>query len=220
MEITSLSIWFLLVLTPGILSNLFFESLIPLKKGKQFSYLIIRCWLLGISGYATYYLLGKFLEFFLGNLEIVDIVKLLQGQTIAPVSISILFFSSLSGILNTLLLSKILKEKVFHRFCRWIKITKSYGDIDVWSLLMNNLEFDKWCVVRETKNNICYLGWVQAFSDHHFDLEIMIRDVTVYLNDTGEYLYESPLIYLAKDSKDLSFEFYKGQEKDKNEEKR
>lgn len=220
LEITSLSIWFLLVLTPGIISNLFFESLIPLRKDKIFSYLIIRCWLLGIFGYATYYLLGKILEFFLGNLGIIDIVKLLQNQTSIDISLSVLIFASIGGLLNALFLSKLSKEKTFHQFCRWLKVSKSHGDIDVWAFTNNTLDLEQWVVVRDPKNNLCYLGWIQAFSENHFEFEILISDVTIYYNDSGEFLYESPLVYLAKDLKELSFEFYRQPREQKNEEKR
>ncbi len=208
MEITSFSIWLFLIFTPGILSNLFLESLVPLKKAKDIAHLIIRCWLLGIASYGTYFVIGKTLGIFFGNLGILDIVILLQDPNQKPISFSILITASFFGFLNSLLLSKILMEKTVHKFCKIINVSKKLPDMDVWAFLCDCLNSNQWLVVRDPKNNLCYLGWIQNFSDSHFDFELLIRDVTVYYNNSGEYLYEAPIIYLSKDIKELSFEIY------------
>lgn len=53
---------------------------------------------------------------------------------------------------------------------------------------------------------MAYLGWVRAFSDPEQKRELILQDVDIYTNDTGEYCYSAPLMYLARQRDDMTVE--------------
>ena len=59
---------------------------------------------------------------------------------------------------------------------------------------------------RDHSNDLILDGWVQAFSDDSKDAEILIRDVSVYKNSTGERLYQIGAMYLSRNRQDISIE--------------
>ena len=95
--------------------------------------------------------------------------------------------------------------KFFNRFARFIGLTKTFGELDVWGYLMNMKEV-VWVTVRDHKNDLIYDGWVQAFSDDSKDAEILLRDVSLYKNSTGEKLYQAGAVYISRNREDISIE--------------
>jgi hypothetical protein len=64
-------------------------------------------------------------------------------------------------------------------------------------------------VVRDVGWDLIYEGWLQAVSDKDEDDEMMLRDVAIFRNSTGELLYEVPGVYLSKKKNALIIEFPK-----------
>lgn len=60
--------------------------------------------------------------------------------------------------------------------------------------------------VRDHSNDLILDGWVQAFSDDSKDAEILLRDVSVYKNSTGERLYQVGAMYVSRNRQDISIE--------------
>lgn len=81
----------------------------------------------------------------------------------------------------------------------------SFGELDVWGYTLNLKEV-VWVTVRDHKNDLIYDGWVQAFSDDSRDAEVLLRDVSVYKNSTGEKLYQVGGVYLSRNREDISIE--------------
>ncbi|MBF8276038.1 MAG: hypothetical protein HW390_1111 [Candidatus Brocadiaceae bacterium] len=71
---------------------------------------------------------------------------------------------------------------------------------------MLNIKGTVWVAVRDHKNNLIYDGWVQAFSDDSKDAELLLRDVSIYNNDSGECLYQVGAVYLSRKREDISIE--------------
>ncbi len=64
----------------------------------------------------------------------------------------------------------------------------------------------EWVTIRDISNNLMYDGWVQAFSDNSKEAELLLGDVAVYKNDTGEHLYDIDSQYLSLDRNNISIE--------------
>jgi hypothetical protein len=60
---------------------------------------------------------------------------------------------------------------------------------------------------RDHNLNLYYQGWVQAFSESHEENEILLRNVEVFKNDTGELIYSVPGMYITRNKSDLTLEF-------------
>ncbi len=60
--------------------------------------------------------------------------------------------------------------------------------------------------MRDHKLDLVYFGWIEVFSDSEKERELLLRDVKVYSNTTGEHLYDASVIYIARDRYDLTLE--------------
>ena len=87
-----------------------------------------------------------------------------------------------------------------------MKVTPKFGQPNVWSFALNANEV-KWATVRDLQNNLMFQGYIRAFSDVEDPAEILLTQVCVYNEKTGERLYEADTIYLARDKSNLTIEF-------------
>lgn len=95
--------------------------------------------------------------------------------------------------------------KLVSKFGRFIRVTRRYGDEDVWAFLHNTPSID-WVFVRDHRLGLVYYGWIRAFSDSGERRELLLEDVSVYDNASGDLLYESEAIYVSRDYYDMSIE--------------
>ena len=98
-------------------------------------------------------------------------------------------------------------HKLLSRFLRWIKVTKRYGDEDVWDFVFNSGDpMSEYVNVRDFEKKIVYSGYVSGFSESGKLRELILRDVQVYDLD-GQLLYPMPNIYLSRAAEDMHIEF-------------
>lgn len=88
---------------------------------------------------------------------------------------------------------------------RLIRVTRRFGDQDVWEYVLNRPEVT-WAVARDHRTNLTYYGYIRAFSDSGYDRELFMLQVSVYSNESGLLLYESPAVFLSRARHDLSIE--------------
>ncbi len=139
-----------------------------------------------------------------------------------PLDIEIIFFDALTNTSTKLQWSEILlaaglsfplafvisffaERKSIHRLAQRIGVTKKFGDLDVWDFMFNSKEVE-WVVVRDVKNDLMFEGWVLSFSDIGEIRELLLRDVRVYRNSTGEQHYEVGGLYLCRQKDDMIVE--------------
>jgi hypothetical protein len=79
------------------------------------------------------------------------------------------------------------------------------GDLDVWGLLFNSPEGNV-VLVRDVPQNRAYIGIVEGASETANDAELLLRAVTVFENSTSRKLYDTELVYLARDWRDVIIE--------------
>ncbi len=97
-------------------------------------------------------------------------------------------------------------HKAINRIGRLLRVTKSFGDEDVWDFFHNMDMEEEWIFVRDHKRNLLYFGWVLAYSASARERELVLRDVDVYDNDTALRLYSSDVLYVCSDKHDLTLE--------------
>lgn len=94
------------------------------------------------------------------------------------------------------------------------------SDPDVLRHLFNPLE--NWIYIRDLENDICYLGWLIAFSDNPDNPEdkeeLLLKNTIVYKNSTGNELYRTGYTYLNLDRK-MIVELAESQNKTENKKK-
>ena len=212
MEFTSLTIRLLLLFFPGIVCYVTVDTL-TVHRDRKTHEVFLLSFVYGVLAYLIYSICKA-----LGNTTL-DQVK---GLYIPPPKIS--FLTALAGdvakidvieICAVTILAVILGIAVsvaFNRYwihdaARWFKITKKFGQPDVWSFAFNTNEVE-WATIRDLERNQMFQGYIRAFSDiEEGRKEVLLTEVTVYNETTGERLYEADHMYLARNRDNITIEF-------------
>ncbi len=96
-------------------------------------------------------------------------------------------------------------HKVINKIGRLLRLTKTYGDDDVWAYLHNSSDFD-WVFVRDYSKSITYYGHIKAFSDSYKVRELVLIDVRVYSNVDGKEIDMLPAVYLSFPDNNITIE--------------
>lgn len=119
-----------------------------------------------------------------------------------------IIIASLIGVPVAFSASAFHTYKLANRIGRFIRVTRRFGDEDVWDYFNNlpDIPEYEWVFVRDHKTGLVYFGWIYAYSDSEKDRELLMCDVDVYTNDKGEFLYKTGMLYLCRDRYDLTIE--------------
>jgi len=131
-------------------------------------------------------------------------LEALLDQT-KPLEWGEILYASAIALMLAVVASYLDSYKCIDRFARRIRATNRCGDDDVWDLLQNSPEVD-WVFVRDHKLGLLYFAWIGAFSDSEKERELLLQDVRVHSNDTGEFLYATKAMYLSRGKYDLTIE--------------
>lgn len=71
-----------------------------------------------------------------------------------------------------------------------------------------NSDTINWIVIRDQANDLMYQGQVAQFSDEEDPRELVLSDVSVFVNETGKHMYDVPLMYLSLEKKNVTFEVH------------
>ena len=72
----------------------------------------------------------------------------------------------------------------------------------------------EWVIVRDHKINLLYFGWIQAYSDSYKERELLMGDVSVCDNESGEFIYETEWLYFCRNKYDITIEIPKIQDRE------
>jgi len=117
----------------------------------------------------------------------------------------ILLYICLVGILISIIVSYFHNYKLINKIGRLLRVTRSFGDENVWEFLNNSPEL-AWVYLRDLTNDLTYYGRVLAFSTSDKKRELLLGAVTVFQGSTSEKLYNMEAIYLSKDDFDFVLE--------------
>jgi hypothetical protein len=104
--------------------------------------------------------------------------------------------SAVLALLFAFALAAARNHNLLHRAAERLRISRQFGEVDVWGHFMNSPEV-RWISVRDLAADRVYQGWLDAFSDSGTEPQLLLRDVEVYQNSTGTKLYERKRVYLA-----------------------
>ena len=203
MEINLVILQFAIIFLPGLIwAGL--DSRYALKsKPSEFQY-TLRAFLFGLASYAVtfgiYALLGW--PFNLADLS---------GAAATGIFTPAIFKEVLSAVVVGLVLAILWlyssNYKWDTRFLQKIGATKTYGDEDVWDFTFNSpVAAVEYVHFRDFANRIVYAGWVKEFSETEKLRELVLRDAQIYDFD-GNKLFDTPLVYLARDPENIHIEF-------------
>lgn len=185
MEVNEFLFNLLLLFFPGIICAYIIDSL-TVHRQRETVFFLLQSFVFGIVAYFVYWGVLGGLHYVLPA-KINTTVTFLDNLTNATVKYSFreIFFVTIVAIIIGCTASVLSGNKLPHKLARKLLLTKKFGDMDVWGYFMNK-EDVVWATVRDHPNNLVYDGWIEAFSDDSKDAELLLRDVSVYKNDTVE----------------------------------
>ncbi|HEX8317130.1 DUF6338 family protein [Longimicrobium sp.] len=208
MELSTFTLRVVLLFFPGVLCALLVDSLTAHRERTPAQFLT-NAFVLGVGSYLLLYtgwavsaggaaLLGlpapPHVSFFV---TLLDGSKSLAGGEIA--------LTGLIAILLGGIASAAINHKVAHRVARRLRLSRAFGDLDVWALMFNSPE-TTWITVRDQAHQLTYFGWVEAFSDTYDKAELLLGQVEVFDSATGGKLYGADRVYLARPAEALTIE--------------
>jgi hypothetical protein len=220
MELTDFTFKLLVLFLPGLVCGMIVDTYTEHKPRDVFNFCIRAV----VYGFSSYFLYWAFLNTLAG------VVNYLLGLTVKPAVYFIQIFSNPAASVSVREVVLVCITAVFFGLClvvestyKWgfriaqnFRITKKFGELDVWGYALNapNVE---WVTVRDLEYNLVYDGWVSAFSDDGKSTELLLRDVQVYSNIPPSnnriqnvdavHLYDIPAMYLSRDRKAITLEF-------------
>jgi len=204
MELTEFTLRIILLFLPGIISFIIIDNL-TIHKEIKVHQILIHSLLLGFLSYSFYYL----------TLQIINVCIAVDfGFAFSEILLNKdakLDFAELAvvtgiSVLVGFLFSFLINYKVLYRIAHSLKISRKFGDSDVWSYIMNS-KASEWIIIRDNQLDLMYEGWIQAFSEGSEKDELFLRDVKVFVNSSGDELYEIPGLYLPRKRENLAIEF-------------
>ena len=194
---------------PGIIAHFTLDALTfhPKRETHQ---LVVRSFVLGVFSYV---LLALANDALLGFSGVFGYVYEFQVQMFeAPVGDSLvlnyreIFWATFLAVPAAFLFARVLNNKYLNRLGKFLGVTQKIGDVHLWNYVLESPD-TQWVVVRDIKYNLAYQGRIQGFSETFTENELILREIIVLQNDSGEVLYEVDGLYLARDPKDLTVEF-------------
>ncbi|OHX53182.1 hypothetical protein [Planococcus faecalis] len=148
---------------------------------KDLKYFLLHSYLLSIIAYFIHSLFSHN-SFFVNILDSrinIDLSEVIQVSII--------------GFLLGVVLSYLINYKILYNLAAKIKLSKKFGDGEVWESIISNNEVS-WVTIRDNKSKLTYLGKILHFSDVPGKRELALTEVDVFTEDS-DYLYSQQLIY-------------------------
>ncbi|AQU79566.1 hypothetical protein AJGP001_09975 [Planococcus faecalis] len=180
MSFSELTLKLLILLIPGVIAILVIDLFTNHSK-KDLKYFLLHSYLLSIIAYFIHSLFSHN-SFFVNILDSrinIDLSEVIQVSII--------------GFLLGVVLSYLINYKILYNLAAKIKLSKKFGDGEVWESIISNNEVS-WVTIRDNKSKLTYLGKILHFSDVPGKRELALTEVDVFTEDS-DYLYSQQLIY-------------------------
>ena len=204
MQLSEFTFRIILLFVPGMISFIIISALTSHKELKIHQVLISSL-ILGFLCYTFYYLIiGIIGILFKTNLNL-SFLEVITKKDV-PLNFKEIVYVTGVSVLVGFIFTYLINYKVLHTIANKLKATNKFGDIDVWSFIMN-IEEVEWVIIRDRENDLMYEGWIAAFSDSTEKDELFLRDVRVFKNSTAEELFKIPGLYLPRMRENSIIEF-------------
>lgn len=191
---------------PGITASLLYRKLRGKPNQKDWED-FIDIWFFSLVCYCLYGLgVTSINKIFDTSLTFTVLQALFEEKS--PFSWTEVAVTSILSIIVAFVASYINSHKLINKIGQKLSVTARYDDADVWECFNDEFK-SKWVYVRDHKLNLLYYGWINLYSDSEKPRELLLIDVKVYNNLSGEYLYSCDMLYVAREKSELSIEIPK-----------
>lgn len=205
MELSGLAIKLIMILIPGAICSLIIERLTIHKNWIPFKF-IVNVILFGSLTYLIYQLFITIPFWITGDpndQEILDVWLQLTDKNEIPFDEVI--WGSVISIFLGFISSAFVQYKILNKTAQFLRISDKYGDENLYTYFLNSPATDE-VYVRDYENGMTYHGIVHSYSEDNNSKELVLSNVTVYISETSEKLYDVEKIYISKLSDNMTIE--------------
>jgi len=116
-----------------------------------------------------------------------------------------LMYLIIIGLFVGMIAAQLYNKKIIYKLAKFLSISVSYGEEDVWTMTVGAEEID-WVYVRDHDLEKVYFGHIEKYSDTNAERELTLSQVTVFDNISGKELYSAPRLYICRDKYKLTIE--------------
>jgi hypothetical protein len=203
MTLSSLLIRIIFLTFPGIIGSILYRKLRgrPVRKDWE-DYVEIAVF--SLASYALYGLIVFVLKKAGLSSGTVTVLQAFLDEKVQVVWQEIVY-ASLCGVLLSFIAAYIHTYKLVTRFGQLVRATTSFGEEDVWDFFHNRPDI-QWVYIRDLKYDLSYRCWIEEYSDAFKERELLLREVDVYRNSTGESLYHCDVVYFSMKHDEFTIE--------------
>jgi hypothetical protein len=205
MELSEFVFRLILIFTPGVIAFVIVKQLTTHKK-YEFYEEAGYSFILGWVSYFGYFLFLKSKDLIFSTESNSYFLGILTDKN-KPLNFHEILFVSITAVFVGFIFTLAVNRSWLHWFAQKFGISDKFGDLSVFNFVMNSSSITPWVVIRDLKNDHMYQGFIAAYPDSTEENGIFLKDVTVYVNSTGVKMYETPGLFIERDSKDLIYDF-------------
>lgn len=198
MEISELTIKLIIILIPGAIASKIYQRLTVKNKFPPFELLVNSVILGGLS-----YLITAFIVDFCNNSN--TLIEFWHNLPSKKIPYKDVLLACITSVFLGMIISAIDNYKVLNKFAKLIKVTKKYGDENLFLYFLNADNVNE-VYVRDKNSGFTYHGLIDSYSENNNYHEIVLRQVMVYDYETSVSLYELDKIYICKNKNELKIE--------------
>lgn len=198
MEISELTLKLIIILIPGAIATRIYQKVTIHEKWTSFQFVVNSI----VFGGFSYLLTGFFIDLCYDDKRL---VKFWSNLPVEEIPYDLVGKTCIAGVLIGLFISALDHYKLVNWFAKKIKISTKYGDENLYSYFLNGKSV-KEVYIRDLDNNSTYHGLIDSYSEQDDFCEIVLYDVVVYDNETGEKAYSIDKIYLSRPKRNITIE--------------
>jgi len=203
MELSLLALQIAIIFLPGLIWARL-DATYGLKSRPSDTEFFMRAFMFGLVSYAV-----TFVVFTLAGrpFKIVDFAARGNAALVTPAIAYEIIVATGASFLLAILWLYTTNYKLLTHLLQLVGATKTYGDEDVWDFTFNSQKAAvEYVHLRDFANRIVYAGWVNTFSETEKLRELVLSKARLYDFD-GNFLFETPLLYLARSPDNMHVEF-------------
>ena len=162
MTLSSFLIRIIFLALPGIVGSILYRKLKGKDSLKDWED-VLEILLFSLLSYALYGLGIEILNAIGWTNSTITAFQALFNETI-PIAWREVLIASGTGVLLAFFASALYTHKTINRIGRFLRVTRRFGDEDVWNYF-NNIREVNWVFVRDHKLDLIYFGWISVYSD-------------------------------------------------------
>lgn len=184
-------IYYSFLFLPGIVAVKTLDFIKVEKNSRNYMEFLLQSFLWSIVLYSIVQLIFPKVDFLL---------KVTQpGTSLTQADIKSLVITSGGGIFLSFFYNYIMKKGYVYQIFKTLKVTSAISNHSVFQDIYDyKLTKGSWTTIVMNDSPLQYIGAVSKYKLYETDIEILLEDVTVHSNETGEELHKTDFIYLRK----------------------